>query len=206
MEKLVIDEKKPGYETTEHLWSANWTYIKKFIDKKVIPFLLVNPGDYCFDLGEQNPRMDYLKEQMGLDVYQIDSGDFNFDELPSKKADAVFAFEVVEHLQNPLWFMLQLKDMVDSGFIYVLIPENPKWLWHEMHFIEMDKKHFEKWLVKPLDLRINRHKKIIFIPSWKNYLIGFRPLIKLLTGKRTIKDLVRSLLYVQWRIYEIRKD
>ena len=198
--------KKPGYETTEHLWSANPKYIKKFVDKKIIPFLLINSGDYCFDLGEKNPRMEYLKERMKLEVVQVDSEDFNFDELPSKKADNVFAFEVIEHLQNPLWFIKQLKKMIDSGSIYVIIPENPKLLWHEMHFLEMNKKHFEKWLLKPLDLRINRHKKIIFIPSWKMYLIGFRPLIKLLTGKTTIRSMIRSLLYIQWRIYEIRKD
>jgi hypothetical protein len=198
--------KKPGYETTEQLWSPNPNYLKKFVDKKIIPFLLVNPGDYCFDLGEANPRMEYLKKQMKLEVVQIDSEDFNFDTLPSKTADVVFAFEVVEHLQNPLWFMNQLKKLVDSGCIYIIIPENPKWLWHEMHFFEMDRKHFEKWLIKPLDLRINRHKKIIFIPSWKAYLIGFRPLFRLLTGKTTIYEMIRSLLYVQWRIYEIRKD
>lgn len=197
--------KKPGYETTEHLWSSDPKILKKFVDKKIIPFLNVKPGDYCFDLGETNPRMEYLKERLDINVEQIDSEDFNFDELLSNKADAVFAFEVIEHLQNPLWFVRELKKLTD-GSIYVIIPCNPRWLWHEIHFCEMGKKHFEKWILKPLDLRIVRYKKIIFITSWKIYLIGFRPLIKLLTGKITIKNMIRSRLYVQWGIYEIRKN
>ena len=36
--------KKPGYETTEHLWSANLKILKKFVDKKIIPFLDVKRG------------------------------------------------------------------------------------------------------------------------------------------------------------------
>lgn len=199
-------KRKPGYETTEQLWSSNPVYIKKFVDKKIIPFLFVNRGDYCFDLGEKNPRMEYMRKAMDIEIVQIDSSDFNFDILPYESADAVFAFEVIEHLQNPLWFMKQLKRLIDSGCIYVIMPENPKWLWHEMHFMEMNRKHFERWILNPLDLRINRHKKIIFIGSWKKYLIGFRPLYRLLTGKTTIKNMIRSLLCIQWRIYEIRKD
>ena len=198
--------KKPGYETTEHLWSGNPKYLKKFVDKKIIPFLFVNVGDFCFDLGEKNPRMEYLKSRLGLNVIQIDSEDFNFDELPPKTADAVFVFEVIEHLQNPLWFVRELKKLIDSGCIYAIIPENPRWLWHEMHFNEIRRKHFEKWILKPLDLRINRHKKIIFIPSCRAYLIGFRPFLRLITGKTTLRNMIRSLFYVQWRIYEIRKD
>lgn len=201
-----MDIKKPGYETAQELWSSNPKYLKKFVDKKIIPFLFVNHGDYCFDLGETNPRMEYLKKQIGIEVKQINTEDFNFDTLPNETADAVFAFEVVEHLQNPLWFVSQLKKLIDSGCIYIITPESPKWLWHEKHFFEMKKRHFEKWILKPLGLRINRHKKIIFIPSWRNYLIGFRPLIKLLKGKITIYDMLRSWFCIQWRIYEIRKD
>jgi len=203
-----MDEiKKPGYETTKQLWSPNTQDVKKFVDKKIIPFLNIKRGDWCIDLGEKNPRMEYLKERTGINVTQIDANDFNFDALlsPLAKIDAVFAFEVVEHLQNPLHFMRELKRLTDNS-IYVIIPENPKWLWHEMHFNEMKKKHFDKWILKPLDLRIVRYKKIIFIASWKRYLIGFRPLYRLLTGKITIKNMLRGFFYVQWGIYEIRKN
>jgi len=199
--------KKPGYETTEHLWSPNSKILKKYVDKKIIPFLKVNPGDHCFDLGEANPRMEYIKERLHIDVTQINLEDFNFDSMPPyRPRHAVFALEVVEHLQNPLWFMRELKKLAGDGAIYVILPEQPRWLWHPMHFFEMDKKHFEKWILKPLDLKIVRYKKIIFVSSWKKYLIGFRPLLKLITGKTTIYEMIRSLLYVKWGIYEIRKN
>ena len=207
-----MDEiKKPGYETTQELWSGNPKYLKKFVDKKIIPFLKIKNEDYCYDMGEKNPRMEYIKErykdlQFEINVIQINLDDFNFDWIfsPFPEADIVFAFEIIEHLQNPLYFMSQLKKITD-GSIYVIMPCNPRWLWHKMHFFEMNRKHFEKWILNPLDLKIIRYKKIIFVSSWKAYLIGFRPLIRLLTGKRTLNDLFRSLFAIQWGIYEIRK-
>ena len=198
-------EMKPGYSTTEELWSPNEKNLKKFVDKNMIPFIFVNPGDLCFDLGEANPRIKYLKERLNIKVEQIEADDFNFDELPDKKADVVFAFEVVEHLQNPLWFMKQLKKLTDDS-IYIMYPCNPHWLWHPMHFHEMSKKHFEKWILKPLDLKIVRYKRITFVFTWRTYLIGFRPLIKLLTGKMTLQNMMRRFFYIQWRIYEIRAN
>jgi hypothetical protein len=201
---------KPGYETTEQLWSGNQKYLERFVDRKIIPFLNIKNEDSCLDLGEMNPRMEYIKKrykelQFEIDVNQVDTNDFNFDTLPPCKVNVVFAFEVIEHLQNPLWFMRELKKLTD-GSIYVIIPCNPRWLWHKMHFFEMDRKHFEKWILKPLDLKIVRYKKIIFIPAWRKYLIGFRPLLKLLTGKTTIHDMLRSLFCIRWGIYEIRKN
>jgi hypothetical protein len=205
-----MDVKKPGYETTEHLWSGNPKYIKKFVDKKIIPFLDIKNGDHCFDLGEKNPRMEYIKEryeelQFEIEVNQINAPDFNFAYLMFPKANVVFAFEVIEHLQNPLHFMSELKKLTD-GPIYVILPDNPRWLWHDFHFCEMGRKHFEKWLIKPLDLKIVRYKKITFIGDWRKYLIGIRPLFRLITGKTTIKNMLRWLLCVQWGIYEIRKN
>jgi len=201
-----MDVKKPGFETTEQLWSSNPKYLKKFVDKRVLPFLNIDSNTFCLDMGETNPRMEYLKKTLKLKVFNIESDDFNYDGLYGhQKADAVFAFEVIEHLQNPLWFMRELKELT-NGSIYVIIPCNPRWLWHEKHFFEMDRKHFEKWILKPLDLKIVRYKRIFFTPSWKKYLIGFRPFLRLLTGKTSMKDMLRSLLCIQWGIYEIRKN
>ena len=57
--------KGPGYETNEHLWSGNPKFIKKFVDKKIIPFLNIKNEDVCLDLGEPNPRMEYIKRRYG---------------------------------------------------------------------------------------------------------------------------------------------
>jgi len=197
---------KPGYETTEHLWSPNSKILKKYVDHHIIPFLEIEQGDTVFDIGEYNPRVKYISERMNLTVKTIDSEDFNWDKIKERQCKTIFAFEIVEHLQNPLFFMNELKKAIaKDGSIYVIIPCNPRWMWHCMHFFEMDRKHFEKWILNPLKLKIVRYKKIIFIASWKTYLIGFRPLMRLLFGKTTIKNFIRNLLYVQYAIYEIRK-
>lgn len=202
--------KKPGYETTKQLWSPNPKYLKKFVDNHIIPFLTesgIKEGDLCYDIGEYNPRVEYIAERMRLKILTIDSDDFNWDKLVKRQCDRIFAFEIVEHLQNPLFFMKELKKALSKdGSIYIIIPCNPRWLWHEMHFFEMDRKHFEKWILKPLDLNVERYKKIYFFPPWRTYLIGFRPLIKVLTGKTSFKDFMRSLFYVQYAIYEVKNE
>lgn len=198
--------RKPGYETTEQLWSSDPRILQKFVITKILPFIREVYGRDFYDIGEKNPRMEHLKYcWRSIWVKQINSGDFNFDELEAPKVDGVFCFEVLEHLQNPLFFMRQLMKLTD-GNIYVLMPENPRWLWHPMHFMEMKKKHFERWILNPLDLRIVRQKKILFVSSWKVYLIGLRPLLKLIAGKIKFMDIIRAMFYVQWRIYEIRKN
>ena len=201
---------KPGYETTKHLWSPNPEILKKFADKHIVPFLKeggIKKDDVCYDIGEFNPRIKYTVNSMGLDIYTIDYDDFNWDKIAERQCGIVFASEIVEHLQNPLFFMNELKKILaKDGSIYILIPCNPRFLWHEMHFFEMDRKHFEKWILAPLGLKIVRYKKIYFIASWRTYLIGFRPLWRVLTGKTSFKDFMRSLFYVQYFICEVKNE
>jgi len=210
-----MDVKKPGYETTLQLWSPNQKHVKKFVDNHIIPFLKdsvimygggIKAGELCHDIGEYNPRVKYLAEKMGLEIKTIDTDDFNWDKIKERDCKRIFAFEIIEHLQNPLFFMNELKKVISKdGYIYVIIPCNPRCLWHKMHFFEMNRKHFEKWILNPLDLKIIRYQKIYFIPSWRAYLIGVRPLIRLITGKTTFKNFMRSLFYIQYGIYEIKK-
>lgn len=202
MDKTV----KPGYYTKDELWSTNPARLRRFVDKKILPFLHVAKYARCLDVGEANPRMEYIKERTGLNVKQFDTGDLNFVKMPEIKAyDAIFAFDIVEHLQNPLWFMKQMKDgLAPDGSIYVCYPTNPQWMWHELHFFEMKPKHFEKWIIKPLGLEIVRKKRIIFIPNWKAIFIGVRPILRIARGELKIRDWVRSLLYVKHMIFEIK--
>ena len=203
---------KPGFESTEQLWSPNPKILQKFADKHIIPFLKaggIKEGDLCYDIGEYNPRIKYIAEQMGLEIETIDACDFNWNSWYDydDSFTNIFAFEVVEHLQNPLFFMRELKAiMTENGSIYLIIPCNPRLLWHEMHFFEMDRKHFEKWILAPLKLKIVRYKKIYFFPSWKTYLIGFRPLWRVLTGKTNFRTFMRSLFYIQYAIYEVKNE
>ena len=217
---MIVDEgfvskEKPGYETTESLWGPNEKYLEKFCNLHIIPFLKdsvimfgggIKEGELCYDIGEYNPRIKYIAEKMNLEIKTIDKNDFNWDKIKERDCKRIFAFEMFEHVQNPLFFMNELKKAVSNdGYIYVLLPCNPRWLWHERHFFEMNRKHFEKWILNPLDLRIVRYKKIWHVASWKAYLIGFRPLWRVLRGEVSFRTFLRSLLYVQWWICEIKK-
>jgi len=202
----------PGKETDEELFVSNEEIYSKFFDRHVIPFLDIKDGAVCMDVGSANPRMEYMKRKTGLNVLQLEVNDLNFDEIGKLQiwwsggiADVFFVFDVIEHLQNPLWFMNQLKEAIRSdGSIYVLYPCNPRWLWHPIHYNEIPPDHFIRWIAHPLELEVVRQKKIIDI-NWKAYLIGFRPLWKVLSGQTPLRTFLRSLFYVRYHIFELKK-
>ncbi|MFX0181963.1 MAG: hypothetical protein ACFE95_02675 [Candidatus Hodarchaeota archaeon] len=210
MDKGFVSKEKPGFETTESLWGPNKEYLEKFCNLHIIPFMEqggIKKDDLCIDIGEYNPRIKYIEGTMGIKIKTIDKGDFNWDGLGVTNLNTILALEMFEHVQNPLYFMREIKKaLANNGSIYVLLPCNPRWLWHDRHFFEMDRKHFEKWILNPLKLKIIRYKKIWHVASWRAYLIGLRPLWRILSGKMSLKAFIRLLLYVQWWICEIKED
>jgi hypothetical protein len=74
------------------------------------------------------------------------------------------------------------------------------------HYFEIPRKHFEKWIVKPLGLRVVRYKRINFVHNWLGLLIGVRPLLRVIRGETHWKSLVRTVLYYKYDVYEIKKD
>ena len=196
-----------GKISTDELWNVNIKRMKRYL-KKFIPFLNVHRSDVCLDMGEYNPKIKHIKSELGLNIIQVDGVDFNFEYLHNfyNIADVIFALEIVEHLQNPLYFMNQLKKCLKkNGSIYVTIPCNPKWLWMEGHYNEIPKKHFEKWILDPLELKIIRYKRINFVHNWGGLFIGVRPLLRVIRGEEHWKSLFRTVLYYKYDVYEIKK-
>ncbi len=201
-----MESLKPGFCTDDELWNINEKRMKRFIDNNIRPFLFVNRGYCCCDIGEANPKMEYLKKVMRINVSQIMLKDLNFSSMPiGRKFDIIFALDVIEHLQNPLWFVTQLEKILkDDGRIYAAMPYNPMWLWVKGHYFEMSPRRFEKWIVIPAGLWIMRKKSFIFTMDWRAIFVGIRPLIRVLTGEKEWQSLIRPLWY-RWVIYEIRK-
>ena len=197
----------PGYQTKKELWTVKHKRIKRYMDNHVIPFLQLPNDTYCLDVGEANPRMEYLKKELDLNVEQWDTKDLNFAGAEwYNYYDAIFCFDLLEHIQNPLWLMRQLKLTIKpGGSIYVNMPENPMWLWGDEHFFEMPMNHFIKWIANPLELKVVRQKHIFFIANWKAYFIGVRPLLRILRGESTWRSMARSMFCVRYRIYELKK-
>ncbi len=203
------DPLRPGYNNKGELWMAKPSRVKRYMSGKVIPFLRLKPGAVCIDMGETNPRMEYMKSQLSrIQIDQCTVNDFNFDRVNTDtKYDAVFAFDIFEHIQNGLFFMSQMKELIkDDGSIYINVPENPRWLWARKHYFEMKHLRFEKWIVVPLGLKIVRQKRIIFFADWRAMFIGIRPLIKVIQGKYDLIEIFRNIFCIQFRIYELRKD
>jgi hypothetical protein len=200
---------RPGYNEDEEVFGKITKGVIKYVDK-IIPFLkedgIFSTG-LIGDIGPENHKTNLIAEKLGFVPTQIVSDDFNFDKISTEqKFDIIFCLEVVEHLQNPLFFMRELKNILkDTGIIYLSMPSNPRFMWAEFHFYEMSKKHFEKWILTPLDLQIVRHKRFNFMTDWRAIFIGIRPLIKLITGKTTIQIVIRGFFQIH-NLYEIKKN
>jgi SAM-dependent methyltransferase len=199
---------RPGYNEDEEIFGKNRKAVTKYVDK-IIPFIrkddIFNSG-LIGDVGPDNHKINLIGEKLGFVANQIVADDFNFDKLSSEqKFDIIFCLEVVEHLQNPLFFMRELKNIIkDTGIIYLSLPSNPRFMWAEYHFYEMSKKHFEKWILTPLNLKIVKYKRFNFVADWRAIFIGVRPLLKIITGKVSIKEVVRGFFQIH-NLYEIQK-
>lgn len=197
----------PGCQSQEDLWTVKQSRIKRYINNHVIPFLRVKKGAVCMDVGEANPRMEYLKQATGLNVWNWDTPDLNFDTLPfENRFDAIFAFDVLEHIQDCLHTVREMKKgLKPNGSIYVNLPNNARWLWGEEHYFEIPPKHFIKWIATPLGLEVVRQKRIIFVANWKAFFIGIRPLWRVLSGQTTWRSMARSMFCWRFYIVEVKK-
>ena len=188
----------------DEIWNINMHRLMRYM-RKLLPFFDIKQDELCADMGDKSPKMEIIKDKLGINVEQICDIDFNFDEVKGSY-DTIFALQVVEHLQNPLWFMLQLKNALkDDGKLYVSLPCNPKWLWIDSHYNEISKKYFEKWILKPIGLRITKYKRINFVHNWKGIFFGVRPILRVIRGEKDWQSLFRTFLYYRYDIYEIRK-
>ena len=94
------------------------------------------------DMGCANAKSSYIAEFYQYDIEQIDDDDFNFWKVPRiyvNAFDIVLCLEVLEHLQNPLLFMSNVKKMLKpDGTLFLSLPARPRFLWIDYHFFEMN--------------------------------------------------------------------
>lgn len=168
-----MKEKSPGYiEPSKDIPLIMFNKIVDFIG-----LFIVAPA--C-DISPKSVKMEYVKSRFQeLEIDYIHGMDYNFDKLSEKKYKTIFCFEVIEHLQNPLLFMRNLTELMDKNCtIYITMPGRPKLLWPKFHYFEIPPKHFEKWILEPLDLEIEK-RKLIRVEKKFSFKVGFRPIIRL---------------------------
>lgn len=143
------------------------------------------------DLGPPNPLSDYLRKQ----GYRVNNTTFDLDREPEKlqehRAEAVTAFEILEHLLNPLGVLENLP----ADRLFASVPLN---LWfasayrnevdpRDRHFHEFEDWQFD-WLLDHAGWEIVRSEK------WTNPVFkpGIRPLLRLFTPRWYIVEAVRK--------------
>lgn len=174
--------------------------------KAVIDFMQGTVALPAADIGEKNKFVRLLSERLGVKIESVEVPDLNFDALVTEKSSygTIFCFEVLEHLQNPLFLLSEIKKkMLPDTTLYLSMPCKPMYLLGAHHYFEMKPDHFQKWLLTPLGMIITDKRKISFRRSWMEYLIGLRPLIRLFTTKNGWKEVLTTLFYNYTIIYKI---
>lgn len=143
----------------------------------------------ALDLGVINPFTPILKEHYPqLEIINTHPKlDFDVDRFPfeDKSFDCIFSFEVLEHLMNPLWNMLECRRVLkDEGKIYLTTPKGifPSTLmWPPAHFHEIDSYRMHV-LAERASLQIKRIERFNKGPFywWKMGII--RPTLRILIG------------------------
>ncbi len=143
----------------------------------------------ALDLGVINPFTPLLQKtypQLNL-INTSPDADFDVGALPyeDKSFDVIFSFEVLEHLMNPLWNLLECRRILkDNGTLFLTTPKGvfPSTLmWPPAHFHEIDFSRLHT-LADRAKLRINRIERFNKGPLywWKMGLI--RPTLRILIG------------------------
>jgi hypothetical protein len=114
-------------------------------------------------------------------TYFITNGDLDdkWSHNAGKKVDVIMMWEVLEHLLNPLKFLVELKSKVNFDICLLTFPTRPSWLWTNIHFHEMRLDRFE-YLCKRagyeiISYKIDKLPTTGFVQSLKK---GIRPMIR----------------------------
>lgn len=169
----------PGiYHPLKNAEKRRYTRTVKFIGKVInSPVADISPPSPMSEYIEKYYLQVYTKDELIIEY--IHGIDYNFDKLSTKKFKTIFCFEVLEHLQNPLLFMKNIVELMDDdSVLYMSIPARPKLLWPEYHYNEIYPKHFEKWILNLVGLKIVKLKFSRF-NKWFSFKIGLRPVLRL---------------------------
>lgn len=119
------------------------------------------------------------KEVCKDSIYLCTNGDLDTLEWKVEKpeVDIVLMWEVIEHLLNPLLFLIKLKEQCKFKYMVVTFPTRPSWLWTNLHFHEMRLDRFE-YLCKRAGYEIVAVKRDKIPTHYSSMFKGIRPFIR----------------------------
>jgi len=145
----------------------------------------------ALDLGDRTPLCDELERHFGC-PFASTSCDLDVDPL-SGSYDVVTAFEVLEHLFNPLHALLEVRKVLAGPHarFFVSVPAaKPGMLKSPDHFHEMSPSEIDSLFARAgfSAIRSDRFR----IRSWPFYLTGFKPFLRAFYEKVLIYELRQS--------------
>lgn len=152
-----------------------------------------NNHDICYgktlDVGEINPMCMILKRKFGIEMDNT-KGDLDVGfTTPHSFYDTIIMSHVIEHLMNPLYCLLRLKDVLKpKGILIIATPwcsENLKINWDKGHYHEIDEYRMNK-LAECGGFKIVDKK---YYPRTRGHYRGIRSTIKKMTSKTVIYKL-----------------
>ena len=156
--------------------------------KKTLNFLHENHTiKNGLDIGD---RTNFTEQLEKFYKCSFNNTDIDLDtEKLSGDYDIVTAFEVIEHLFNPLHFLLQIKNILKKdGIFYLSTPKGkPYFLWSKEHFHEMEYSRLFS-LIDRAGFEVIRKKEIRIQPLYF-YFTGFRPILRFFFEKHIILEL-----------------
>jgi len=174
----LIDSK---YIYSKHVlirWKKTQAFIKKYD---------ANSG---LDIGDRTPFTEELETFFNC---SFDNTVVDLDEGKLKgKYDIVTAFEIIEHLYNPLHLLNEISNVLKKGGkLYLSTPKGkPQYLWSEHHFHEMSDKSLRA-LIERAGFSIIRTEEIRIQPLLF-YFTGIRPILRFIFEKHLLMELIHQ--------------
>ncbi len=110
---------------------------------KIVPFFKGKLNGRILDIGERNPLTILLGNLYSVNITNT-TGDLDECEFTGFSYDTIICSHVIEHLFNPLFFLKEVKKVM-NGKLYVITPIKPYWItMARCHFHEMDHRNFTR--------------------------------------------------------------
>jgi hypothetical protein len=176
--RTSIDQAWGGDQASRLRWERSLVFVR---GSDALP-LPVRAG---LDIGDRTPVTDMLESHFGCRFantsVDLDTGRLDDDPaLPGGRYPVVTAFEVIEHLYNPLHLLLEIRGMLDTSSASRLFLSTPAWkpvfLKSPEHFHEMTERSFMALLSRAGFSVVRRDEFGIRRPLF--CLHGIRPLLR----------------------------
>lgn len=184
--KYVFDESKN--KETERDAFYKFINNRKLAGKKLLDIgcgtgdflsLAKRKGAYTFGLDFNKDVINFAINTNKLDNLSAITSIDDLNKYPSGNFDFVTLFEVVEHLDNPLDWLLKIRNSIKDGGIFALSTPNRSRWFRNFDSFDRPPNHLSRWnrksLFKLLDkagFRVIRYKKLNDIDLFLSTILG----------------------------------